>query len=164
MRVIVLGAGVIGTTCAYYLAKTGHEVTVVERRDGPALETSFANAGEVSPGYSAPWAGPGVPLKAMVLLGINCGFGNTDCANLPLTALDLDRGWLNYPRPKTGTNRRCHLWPETGAALRNVEINAGSITDHDVAGSLRAESRDLQARSDQVRAATLDAFRERQSG
>lgn len=55
----------IGTTAAYYLAQAGHEVTVVERRDGPGLETSFANAGEVSPGYSAPWAGPGVPLKAV---------------------------------------------------------------------------------------------------
>jgi D-amino-acid dehydrogenase len=65
VRVLVLGAGVIGTTAAYYLAKQGHAVTVVERRDGPGLETSFANAGEVSPGYSAPWAGPGVPLKAV---------------------------------------------------------------------------------------------------
>ena len=65
MKVLVLGAGVIGTTAAYFLAKAGHEVTVVERREGPGLETSFANAGEVSPGYSAPWAGPGVPLKAV---------------------------------------------------------------------------------------------------
>ncbi|MFC5498841.1 D-amino acid dehydrogenase [Caenimonas terrae] len=65
MKVLVLGAGVIGTTASYYLARAGHEVTVVERREGPGLETSFANAGEVSPGYSAPWAGPGVPLKAV---------------------------------------------------------------------------------------------------
>lgn len=65
MKVIVLGAGVIGTATAYYLAKAGHEVTVIERQQGAALETSFANAGEVSPGYSAPWAGPGVPLKAI---------------------------------------------------------------------------------------------------
>ncbi|GGX45580.1 D-amino acid dehydrogenase [Undibacterium luofuense] len=65
MKVIVLGSGVIGTASAYYLAKAGHEVTVIERQSAPALETSFANAGEVSPGYSAPWAGPGVPLKAI---------------------------------------------------------------------------------------------------
>jgi D-amino-acid dehydrogenase len=65
MRVIVLGSGVIGTTIAYYLARDGHEVTVLERQPGPALETSYANAGEVSPGYSAPWAGPGVPAKAI---------------------------------------------------------------------------------------------------
>ena len=65
MRVLVLGSGVIGTSVAYYLARSGHEVTVVDRQPGAALETSYANAGEVSPGYSAPWAGPGVPLKAI---------------------------------------------------------------------------------------------------
>jgi D-amino-acid dehydrogenase len=65
MKVLVLGGGVIGVSSAYYLAKAGHDVTVVERQAGVALETSFANAGEVSPGYSAPWAGPGVPLKAI---------------------------------------------------------------------------------------------------
>ncbi|MCC6194153.1 MAG: D-amino acid dehydrogenase [Burkholderiales bacterium] len=65
MKVVILGAGVIGTTAAYYLAKDGHDVTVLERQPGPALETSFANAGEVSPGYASPWAGPGVPVKAV---------------------------------------------------------------------------------------------------
>jgi D-amino-acid dehydrogenase len=65
MKVVVLGAGVIGTASAYYLAKAGHEVTVLERQPASGLETSYANAGEVSPGYSAPWAGPGVPLKAI---------------------------------------------------------------------------------------------------
>ena len=65
MRVAVLGSGVIGTSIAYYAARAGHEVTVLDRQPGPALETSFANAGEVSPGYSAPWAGPGVPVKAI---------------------------------------------------------------------------------------------------
>ena len=65
MKVLVLGSGVIGVTTAYYLAKAGHEVEVVDRQSAPALETSFANAGEISPGYSAPWAGPGVPLKAL---------------------------------------------------------------------------------------------------
>ena len=65
MRVIVLGSGVVGVTSAYYLARAGHEVTVVDRTAGPALETSFANAGQISPGYAAPWAAPGVPLKAV---------------------------------------------------------------------------------------------------
>jgi D-amino-acid dehydrogenase len=65
MRVAILGSGVIGATAAYYLARAGHDVTVVDRQPGPALETSYANAGEVSPGYSAPWAGPGVPIKAI---------------------------------------------------------------------------------------------------
>jgi D-amino-acid dehydrogenase len=65
MKVIVMGAGVVGVTTAYYLAKAGVEVTVVDRQPGVALETSFANAGEISPGYASPWAGPGVPLKAI---------------------------------------------------------------------------------------------------
>ena len=65
MKIIVLGSGVIGTTSAYYLAKAGHEVTVIDRQPEAGLETSFANAGEVSPGYAAPWAGPGVPMKAV---------------------------------------------------------------------------------------------------
>src|SRR3954470_11429366 len=65
MKVLVLGAGVIGVTTSYYLAKLGFEVTVIDRQPGPALETSFGNAGEVSPGYASPWAGPGVPKKAL---------------------------------------------------------------------------------------------------
>jgi D-amino-acid dehydrogenase len=65
MRVLVLGAGVVGVTSAWYLARAGHEVTVLDRQPGPGLETSFANAGQVSPGYSAPWAAPGIPIKAL---------------------------------------------------------------------------------------------------
>ena len=65
MKVLVLGAGVIGTTCAYYLSKAGHEVTVVDRQPGPALETSFGNAGGVCPGFAGPWAAPGMPLKVL---------------------------------------------------------------------------------------------------
>jgi D-amino-acid dehydrogenase len=70
-KIIVLGGGVIGCTAAYELAKDGHDVTLIERQAGPALETSFANAGEVSPGYSAPWAGPGVPFKAVKWILMN---------------------------------------------------------------------------------------------
>ena len=65
MHVMVLGSGVIGVSAAYYLAKAGQQVTVVDRQNGPGLETSYANAGEVSPGYAAPWAAPGIPLKAL---------------------------------------------------------------------------------------------------
>ncbi|MDO5632510.1 MAG: D-amino acid dehydrogenase [Paracoccus sp. (in: a-proteobacteria)] len=65
MKIVILGAGVIGVTSAWYLARAGHDVTVIDRQTGPALETSFANAGEVSPGYSSPWAAPGVPMKAL---------------------------------------------------------------------------------------------------
>ncbi len=65
MRVLVLGSGVIGTTSAWYLRQAGFDVTVVDRQPGPALETSFANAGQLSFGYTSPWAAPGVPFKAI---------------------------------------------------------------------------------------------------
>jgi D-amino-acid dehydrogenase len=65
MRVVVLGSGVIGTSTAYYLALAGYQVVVVDRQTGPAQETSFANAGQISPGYASPWAAPGIPLKAL---------------------------------------------------------------------------------------------------
>ncbi len=65
MHVVIMGSGIIGVTSAWYLARAGHQVTVIERQSGPALGTSFANAGMISPGYSAPWAAPGVPFKAL---------------------------------------------------------------------------------------------------
>src|SRR5258706_11020551 len=65
MRVLVLGSGVIGTASAYYLARAGFEVVVVDRQPAAAMETSFANAGQISPGYASPWAAPGIPLKAL---------------------------------------------------------------------------------------------------
>jgi D-amino-acid dehydrogenase len=61
MKTLVLGAGVIGVTSAYYLALAGHEVTVIDRHPGAALETSFANGGQISPSHAEPWAGPDTP-------------------------------------------------------------------------------------------------------
>lgn len=65
MKIVVLGSGVIGVTSAWYLARAGHEVTVLDRAAGPGLETSFANAGQLSFAYTTPWAAPGIPLKAV---------------------------------------------------------------------------------------------------
>jgi integrase len=59
-----------------------------------------------------------IQVRAHVLLGINCGFGNADVATVPLTAIDLDAAMIDFPRPKTGIPRRCPLWPETVAAIR----------------------------------------------
>lgn len=61
-----------------------------------------------------------LPLRAMILLGINCGFGNHDCGTLTLDSLDLSNGWVNHPRPKTSVERRCALWPETIHAIRDA--------------------------------------------
>ncbi|AJR05278.1 D-amino acid dehydrogenase small subunit [Photobacterium gaetbulicola] len=65
MKVIVLGSGVVGLTSAWYLRQAGHDVTVIDRQPRSAEETSFANAGQISYGYSSPWAAPGIPVKAM---------------------------------------------------------------------------------------------------
>lgn len=65
MKVLVLGSGVVGLTSAWYLAQAGHEVTVIDRQPNSGEETSFANAGQISYGYSSPWAAPGVPAKAL---------------------------------------------------------------------------------------------------
>lgn len=76
----------------------------------------------------------GVPLRAMVLLGVNCGFGNNDCGTLPLSVVDFDRGWVEFPRPKTGISRRCPLWPETAAALREAVAARPTPKDESAAG------------------------------
>src|SRR5690554_5875583 len=65
MKVLVLGSGVVGVTSAWYLAQQGHEVVVIDRQPDAAEETSFANAGQLSFGMSSPWAGPGIPMKAV---------------------------------------------------------------------------------------------------
>jgi integrase len=71
------------------------------------------------------------PLKAMIFLGINCGFGNHDCGKLPQRALDLKTGWIRFPRPKTGNRRRCPLWPETVAAIKEAIDQRPSPKDPD---------------------------------
>jgi glycine/D-amino acid oxidase-like deaminating enzyme len=69
MRVIVLGAGLLGVTSAYYLQQLGHEVTVIDRQATPAAETSFANGGQISVSHAEPWANPSAPLKVLQWLG-----------------------------------------------------------------------------------------------
>jgi integrase len=59
----------------------------------------------------------------MILLGVNSGFGGADCGRLPIAAIDFDEGIIDFPRPKTGVERRCPLWPETVKALREVLAN-----------------------------------------
>lgn len=75
------------------------------------------------------------PFRAMILLGVNCGFGNTDVASLPTSALDLEGGWVTFPRPKTGMPRRCPLWPETVKAIREaiaLDRKAKNAADRDL--------------------------------
>ena len=139
MKVIVLGAGVIGTTTAWALARQGAEVTVLERQPGPALETSYANAGQVSPGYSTPWAAPGIPLKAMKWLFQR---------HAPL-AIRLDGSWFQMrwmaqmlancsaPRYAINKERMMRLSEYSRDCLRDWRAQAGLHYDERSAGTLQ---------------------------
>ena len=100
MHIVVLGAGVIGTTTAYYLSQAGYEVTVIERQKDVALETSFANAGQISPGYASPWAAPGIPLKAFKWL-----FQHHSPLSIRLTGDMYQYHWMVRMLAECNTNR-----------------------------------------------------------
>jgi integrase len=106
--------------------RTSKKVLRLHRaRQGPRLFTAAEVSAMVNGALVVGADGPelvqaGPQLRAMILLGINCGFGNADCGNLPLAAVDLNGGMIDYPRPKTGIPRRCPLWPETVATLREA--------------------------------------------
>jgi integrase len=80
----------------------------------------LVNGATVAKGKKSEFVQPSQSLKAMIFLGVNCGFGNSECGTLPRAALDLEERWCNYHRPKTGITRRCPLWPETVEALKAV--------------------------------------------
>jgi integrase len=85
-----------------------------------------------------------VPVKAQLWLGINCGFGNTDCGTLPLSAIDWEKEIIDFPRPKTGIPRRCPLWPETIAALREALVQRPAPKDPAHAGLVFITQRGLR--------------------
>ena len=107
MRVVILGSGVVGVASAWYLNQAGHEVTVIDREPGAALETSAANAGQISPGYAAPWAAPGA-----------VSYTHLDVYKRQVPILLLAWGsprpkrWLSLPimRQKNGSGRRVGWW------------------------------------------------------
>ena len=138
MKVLVLGAGVVGVTAAYYLARAGHEVTVIERRPGPGLETSFANGGQVVPSHAEPWAGPGTPRDILRWLGR---------ADAPLLfRLKADpRFWAwglrflrncTAARARRNTEANLRLGLYSLAALRELRAETGLRYDEAAGGSL----------------------------
>lgn len=139
MRVIILGSGVVGVTSAWYLARAGHQVTVLDRQAAPGMETSFANAGQVSPGYSAPWAAPGIPVKALKWLMMR---------HRPLVLWPrLDQGlyrWLgkmlaNCTEAAYGVNkaRMVRLAEYSRDALRDLRAETGIEYDQRMKGTLQ---------------------------
>jgi D-amino-acid dehydrogenase len=143
MKVVVLGGGVIGITTAYYLQESGHEVVVYDRRQGVGMETSFANAGQISWGYASPWAAPDVPFKAIKWL--------------------FDRHAPLVLRPRLDPA----LWAWLAAFLRNCTaaryaINKPQILrlarfSHECLVALR---RDTGIRYDDLQLGTLQLFRD----
>lgn len=139
VRVLVLGAGVVGTAAAWYLTKAGHEVTVVDRQPGPGMETSFANGGQVSPCHAEPWANPGVLPKVLKWLG------RTDAPLLfrwgrwdpELWAWGL-RFLLNCPAAPTARNmeRALRVALYSRACLRELRAETGIAYDQRSAGIL----------------------------
>lgn len=154
MRVLVLGSGVIGVTSAYYLALKGFEVTVIDRQPAVALETSFANAGQISPGYSAPWASPDVPLKALkwlfqrhAPLSLKPDFTRWQCQWIAqfLSNCSLERYELNKSRMVrlAEYSRDClrRLRAETG--LHYEQRSRGTLQVFRTQKQLAAEAKDI---------------------
>ncbi|HZF75337.1 MAG TPA: D-amino acid dehydrogenase [Acetobacteraceae bacterium] len=160
MRVVVLGSGVVGVTSAWYLARAGHQVTVIDRQPAPGMETSFANAGQVSFGYSAPWAGPGIPVKALKWLMMR---------HRPLVMWPkLDGGlyrWLvqmlaNCTEAAYGTNksRMVRVAEYSRACLADLRAETGISYDERTKGTLQLfrTQKQLDAVGGDTR--VLDAF------
>jgi D-amino-acid dehydrogenase len=160
MHVLVLGGGVVGVTSAWYLARAGHQVTVIDRQPGAGLETSFANAGQVSPGYSAPWAAPGIPVKALKWLMMR----HRPLVLWPSLEPRL-YGWLArmlancteeaYTRNK---GRMVRLAEYSRDALRDLRAETGIAYDHREQGTLQLfrTQKQLDHVSDDTR--VLDAY------
>jgi len=138
-HVLILGGGVIGVATAWYAAQVGCRVTLLERREGVGLETSFANAGQVSPGYSAPWAGPGMQVKALRWLAMKHG---------PLKMQPrMDRelfAWLlkfnaacTADAYATGKSRMMRLANYSRDQLRLLRAETGIAYDHGEGGTLQ---------------------------
>jgi len=148
VSVLILGSGVVGTTIAYYLAKAGYSVTVVDRQSAPAMETSFANAGEVSPGYSAPWAGPGVPLKAIQWMMMH----HSPLVIKPIADLAMWRWGLQMlrncteARYKVNKGRMVRLAEYSRDCLRELRDETGIRYDDRSQGTLQVVSHTKAAR------------------
>ena len=160
MRVLVLGSGVVGVTSAYYLARQGHEVTVVDRQPAAGMETSFANAGQVSPGYSAPWAAPGIPIKAMKWLMMK----HRPLVLWPRTELRL-WGWLAHMLAncteeayRRNKSRMVALAEYSRDCLRELRQETGITYDHREQGLLQLFRTQKQLDGIGEDTAVLDAY------
>lgn len=149
MHIVVMGAGVIGTTTAYYLLKEGHEVTVIDRQLGVALETSFANAGQISPGYASPWAALGIPLKAFKWL-----FQHHAPLSVRLTGDMYQYHWMvrmlaecNIHRYKINKERMVRLSEYSRDCLNDLRKETGIYYEERQLGTLQLFRKEQQLES-----------------
>ncbi len=150
MKVLVLGGGVIGTTTAYYLAKKGVQVTVIERQHTVAEETSFGNAGQISPGYSTPWAAPQIPTKAIKWL-----FQKHAPLAIRPDGSSFQMSWLTqmlknctHERYTINKSRMMRVAEYSRDCLRQLRIDTGIDYEHRTQGTLQLFR--TQAQLDQV--------------
>jgi D-amino-acid dehydrogenase len=160
MHVLVLGSGVVGVTSAWYLARAGHRVTVLDRQPAAGMETSFANAGQVSPGYSAPWAGPGIPVKALKWLMMR----HRPLVLWPRADLRL-YGWLarmlancNEAAYRVNKSRMVRLAEYSRDVLRDLRAETGIEYDARMRGTLQVFRTQKQLDGVASDTAVLDAF------
>ena len=144
MHTIILGSGVLGVSSAWYLAKAGHSVTVIDRQSGVAEETSRANAGMISPGYATPWAAPGVPVKAVKWL-------MQDLAPLMIKYGELDANTLSWMGKMVANCNAKSYHINKARMMRLAEYSRDCFKD------LRNE---LNIDYDQRQFGTLEVFRE----
>jgi D-amino-acid dehydrogenase len=146
MRIAVLGAGVIGTATAWYCARAGHEVVVVERREGPGLETSFANGGQISVSHAEPWANPSAPLQVLKWLW------REDAPLLFRPKADPAQwAWgLRFfreclpGRTRANTERIARLSAYSGSSLKELRAETGIRYDHLERGILNFYTEDRE--------------------
>jgi D-amino-acid dehydrogenase len=160
MHVLILGGGVVGVTSAWYLARAGHRVTVLDRQNAAGMETSFANAGQVSPGYSAPWAGPGIPVKALKWLMMR----HRPLVLWPRADLRL-YGWLarmlancNEAAYRVNKSRMVRLAEYSRDVLRDLRAETGIEYDARARGTLQVFRTQKQLDGVGADTAVLDAF------
>ena len=162
MKITVLGAGVVGVTTAYQLARAGHDVTVVDRQTGPALETSFANAGEVSFGYCGPWAAPGIPQKALKWLFMEHAplilRPKPDWAMITWLLKMLAN--CSGPRYAVNKGRMLRLADLSREALAEVRAETGIAYDERMQGTLQLFRKDeqVEASAKDVKALAADGI------
>jgi D-amino-acid dehydrogenase len=160
VKVLVLGAGVVGTACAHYLAKDGHQVTVIDRQPAAGLETSFGNAGGVCPGFAGPWAAPGMPIKALKWMG------QRDAPLVLRPTLDLHQWtWLakflvNCSVERYTRNKSCmqRIAQYSKACLVALRAETGITYDHGTGGVLQVFRTEDEVAGGRRSAAVLENF------